>query len=423
MMSMKVKLCERCNEVEINKINKYCTECRDIVRKEVENRTYRKNGIGIYKITNINNDKSYIGQSVAVNKRLKMHMNQLKKNNHENIYLQRSYNKHGNDAFTYEILEYCSTENLYIRENYWITFYQTHLAKYGYNIVLPSADEVKSSASLELRNRISERNKIYEDEELISYLQEFYYHNGRVITTTELENHPNLPSKRTYDNRFGSFKDALIQADLLDLISDGRLFDITIGYSREELVNKFQKFIDKYGRFPNNEELKQAKKNDIPHYEAILKHFSTTEELKALLGFDKDSLIKQEKDEALKTLFELYERDSVISVKSINECEFTRSATYYVKHFGSFYNACKMANIPEEHRIKENKHTKNGKYKYSLEQLSIEFNRIFDLFLKEKDRFPTRREFEKESKIGLSTFRARLNIEYSKLASHYGYIQ
>jgi len=60
--------------------------------------------IGVYKITNTVTSKYYIGYAKDVNKRFKEHRNTLKHGNHQNIILQRSYNKYTLDSFTFEIL-------------------------------------------------------------------------------------------------------------------------------------------------------------------------------------------------------------------------------------------------------------------------------------------------------------------------------
>ena len=76
--------------------------------------------IGVYKITNIINNKFYIGSSKNIEKRLKNHFNNLKNNTHCNKHLQNAYNKYGKDAFISEILEITSEYNLRSREDYYI---------------------------------------------------------------------------------------------------------------------------------------------------------------------------------------------------------------------------------------------------------------------------------------------------------------
>lgn len=83
-----------------------------------------KSNSGIYKIINIKNGKFYIGSAVNFEKRKRNHFNLLKRNVHDNIHLQRAYNKYGSEYFIFEIIECVEDKNILIeREQYWIDFY------------------------------------------------------------------------------------------------------------------------------------------------------------------------------------------------------------------------------------------------------------------------------------------------------------
>lgn len=90
--------------------------------------------IGVYKITNIINNKFYIGSSKNIEKRLKNHFNNLKNNTHCNKHLQNAYNKYGKDAFISEILEITSEYDLRSREDYYIKKTKCYDGNIGYNI-------------------------------------------------------------------------------------------------------------------------------------------------------------------------------------------------------------------------------------------------------------------------------------------------
>ena len=87
----------------------------------------------IYKITNIVNNKCYIGQTNDYDKRWKGHKYLLNNNKHDNKHLQHAWNKYGEENFTIEIIEY--VENYNEREIYWISFYNSTDERYGYNIM------------------------------------------------------------------------------------------------------------------------------------------------------------------------------------------------------------------------------------------------------------------------------------------------
>lgn len=71
---------------------------------------------GIYKIINRTNGKYYVGSSVNWQRRKVRHKHDLNHNIHDNVYLQRSWNKHGKDNFEFMITEKCDPILLIKRE-------------------------------------------------------------------------------------------------------------------------------------------------------------------------------------------------------------------------------------------------------------------------------------------------------------------
>ena len=88
---------------------------------------------GIYQIKNKVNNKRYIGQSYYLNKRKNDHLSKLRRNQHDNVYLQNSFNKYGEDAFVFEVLEYCDKTKLNTLERYYIRKFKTNQRRFGYN--------------------------------------------------------------------------------------------------------------------------------------------------------------------------------------------------------------------------------------------------------------------------------------------------
>jgi group I intron endonuclease len=88
---------------------------------------------GIYKITNINTKKIYIGSSNNIKRRFKEHLRLLENNKHHSAKLQRSYNRtKDKSVFKFEILEKVRDENkLKEREQYYIDLYNAFNT--GYN--------------------------------------------------------------------------------------------------------------------------------------------------------------------------------------------------------------------------------------------------------------------------------------------------
>lgn len=75
---------------------------------------------GIYEIKNIITNKIYIGSSKDINKRWKIHIYLLEKNKHNNIHLQRSWNKYNKENFIFEIIEECNCNLLLEKEQYYL---------------------------------------------------------------------------------------------------------------------------------------------------------------------------------------------------------------------------------------------------------------------------------------------------------------
>ena len=94
---------------------------------------------GIYKITNITNNKIYVGSSSNLKSRKNQHFKSLRDNKHFNKHLQNSYNKYGQSNFEWTILEYIERQenkkelkgSLLEKEQYFIDKLQ--VCTYGYN--------------------------------------------------------------------------------------------------------------------------------------------------------------------------------------------------------------------------------------------------------------------------------------------------
>lgn len=89
--------------------------------------------IGIYKITNLINNKVYIGQSTDIKRRWKDHHKEaFWDNSPEYEYpLYRAIRKYGLQNFSFEIIEECSKNDLNSKEKFYITQYDSY--KTGYN--------------------------------------------------------------------------------------------------------------------------------------------------------------------------------------------------------------------------------------------------------------------------------------------------
>lgn len=96
---------------------------------------------GVYVITNIHNNKKYIGSSMNIKKRWANHKFHLRRNTSKNRHLQNAWNKYGENAFAFSILEIMPPDLTKMeyesREADWVLKFNTHLSEYGYNACIP----------------------------------------------------------------------------------------------------------------------------------------------------------------------------------------------------------------------------------------------------------------------------------------------
>lgn len=109
---------------------------------------------GIYKITNVVNNKIYIGSTSNLYNRKHHHFSKLKHNKHSNPHLQNSYNKYGKDNFIFEILEECDINSLIEKEQYYLDSIK---CDYNKRVIAESNRGWKMPD--ETKKKISEANK------------------------------------------------------------------------------------------------------------------------------------------------------------------------------------------------------------------------------------------------------------------------
>jgi group I intron endonuclease len=106
-------------------------------------------------ILNKKNNKKYVGSSVNVDSRLTQHLWLLRNKKHDNVYLQNSFIKFGENNFIFKKIELCDIENLVERENFYIKKYKSLCNQNGYNICMVSetrrnvlSDDTKTKLSI-----------------------------------------------------------------------------------------------------------------------------------------------------------------------------------------------------------------------------------------------------------------------------------
>ena len=88
---------------------------------------------GIYKITNIENQKCYIGQSASLSDRWKQHVKRgIGADTPTRNKLYPAMREIGPENFTFEVIEECERSLLDSREKYWTDYFKAQ--EYGYSI-------------------------------------------------------------------------------------------------------------------------------------------------------------------------------------------------------------------------------------------------------------------------------------------------
>ena len=120
--------------------------------------TYLQSQPGIYKITNVVDNKIYIGCASNVRTRKNGHLHDLKNNYHKNSYLQNAWNKHGEVNFKFEVVELCDIKLLHEKEHFWVSYYNSLDRNIGYNLK-PTDPNGCSIHSEETKEKLRQANK------------------------------------------------------------------------------------------------------------------------------------------------------------------------------------------------------------------------------------------------------------------------
>jgi hypothetical protein len=118
---------------------------------------------GIYKITNIVNDKIYIGSSKHIESRWSCHLSDLRRNDHHSKHLQRAADKYDISVFKFEILQETKEEELIKVEQEYLDKLRPYDKNIGYNISDKaeriSGEALKKCFTIEIREKISNSMK------------------------------------------------------------------------------------------------------------------------------------------------------------------------------------------------------------------------------------------------------------------------
>lgn len=152
---------------------------------------------GIYKITCLSNNKTYIGSSKNCNVRYNQHTYKLNKGKHKNQHLQNAWNKYGKENFVFEILATCPPEYL-IKLEQW--FLDSLKPEYNICKIAHSTLGIKLSETVKqnLRNKRLGKKLSEETKAKISFTN-----TGRKMSVEAVEKtrQANTGSKRTEEQK------------------------------------------------------------------------------------------------------------------------------------------------------------------------------------------------------------------------------
>lgn len=122
----------------------------------------------VYKMTNVKNNKVYIGKTNDLNRRLEEHLDVVKRGVGSKDYyiIHAAINKYGIENFIIEIIEVCEIEKIsFEREIYFVALYKSNIHRYGsdfgYNMTDGGEGPTGRKASQETRKKLSESHKGY----------------------------------------------------------------------------------------------------------------------------------------------------------------------------------------------------------------------------------------------------------------------
>ncbi|HEY9629378.1 MAG TPA: NUMOD3 domain-containing DNA-binding protein [Coleofasciculaceae cyanobacterium] len=126
--------------------------------------TEQLNYCGIYAIIHKESGKIYVGSAAqSFRQRWYSHKFLLRKNKHHSQHIQNAWNKYGEEAFEFRILEIIHPDLIFqtlIRsEQEWMDYYQAANPKYGYNICPTAGNSLGTKHSEETKAKVSAANK------------------------------------------------------------------------------------------------------------------------------------------------------------------------------------------------------------------------------------------------------------------------
>ena len=123
---------------------------------------------GVYEFFNLENGKRYVGSSKDIYSRLSEHLHNLRYGKSHNKHFQAAWDKYGEDNFIYNVLEYCSLEDQYNREQFYLDFIQPEY-NFSSQVIANTGREMTQEIKDKISNTLKQK---YQSGEITTYKQQ-----------------------------------------------------------------------------------------------------------------------------------------------------------------------------------------------------------------------------------------------------------
>lgn len=189
------------------------------------------------------------------------------------------------------------------------------------------------------------RNKVYTNKKLLEYLRQFYEKKGRVPVKNDFDGNPRYPSSGTYVNRFGSWNNALIMAELFD----NRVRQL---YTDKELLEYMRQFDKENGRIPVANDFNNNPK--YPNCGTYVNRFGSWNNAIIRAGLKAYHFIGLEKEELLGALKQFYEENGRAPMwDDFSNNPKYPSITPYIDQFGGFEIAKNLIGLGTDSMVRK----------------------------------------------------------------------
>lgn len=111
---------------------------------------------GVYQILCVPTGKVYVGSASDLYDRWREHRWHLKRGTHHSLYLQRAWDKYGETAFEFSVIELVPVEQLLEVEQRWIDATRCYEEERGFNICVVAGSQLGVRRSIDVKQKIKE---------------------------------------------------------------------------------------------------------------------------------------------------------------------------------------------------------------------------------------------------------------------------